>query len=79
MVVLEESPWYNKILRRGEARGKADLVLRWLPRQLGPIDPDREAQIRSLSLAQLNDLSEALLDFAVMTDRTNWLMMHTST
>ncbi len=88
MVVLEESPWYNEILLRGEARGeargkaqgeargKADLLLRQLPRRVGPIDPDREVQIRSLSLAQLDHLSDVLLDFAAAVDLTNWLTEH---
>jgi Domain of unknown function (DUF4351) len=46
---------------------------------VGAIDPDCQAAIRSLSLDQLNDLSDALLDFAVLADLTNWLTAHTST
>ena len=89
MIILEESPWYNEILRRGEERGRQEgkqegrqegrqeeafaLILRQLTRRLGDIAPDLQAQVRSLPLAQLEALSEALLDFAHPDDLTYWL------
>ncbi|NJM48062.1 MAG: DUF4351 domain-containing protein [Alkalinema sp. RU_4_3] len=85
MVVLEESPWYNEILRRGEARGEArgrkeeacDMVLRLLTRRAGSIAPQFEIQIRSLPRPELEQLADALLDFTSPTDLTTWLQQHT--
>jgi predicted transposase YdaD len=77
MVVLEESPWYNEILRRGEERGRQEeasaLILRQLGRRLGTIDPTIQAQVIGLSLDRLESLSEALLDFSSVADLLEWL------
>jgi predicted transposase YdaD len=77
MVVLEESPWYNEIIRRGEARGRqeeaCDMVLRQLVRRVGSIAPQIEIQVRSLQREQLENLGDALLDFASPTDLVTWL------
>jgi predicted transposase YdaD len=80
MVVLEESPWYNEILRRGEVRGEergrqdeaSALILRQLQRRLGAIDPTLQAQVVALSLPRLETLSEALLDFSSPADLMAW-------
>jgi predicted transposase YdaD len=57
MVVLEESPWYNEIIRRGETRGRqeeaCEMVLGLLTRRTGSITPQIEIQIRSLKREQL--------------------------
>jgi flagellar biosynthesis/type III secretory pathway protein FliH len=52
------------------------LILRQLTRRLGLIAPAQETQVRSLSLTQLEDLGEALLDFTKPTDLKNWLQTH---
>jgi predicted transposase/invertase (TIGR01784 family) len=62
---------------RGEARGKLEgelnLVLRLLTRRFGPIAAETEAQIRQLSLNQIEALGEALLDFSEPSDLVAWL------
>jgi predicted transposase YdaD len=77
MVVLEESPWYNEILRRGEARGRhdeaCDMVLRQLTRRVGSIAPQIAIQVRSLTREQLEELGDALLDFSSPTSLATWL------
>jgi predicted transposase YdaD len=77
MVVLEESPWYNEIIRRGEARGRqeeaCDMVLRQLVRRVGSIAPQIEVQVRSLQREQLENLGDALLDFTSPTDLVTWM------
>ncbi len=77
MIILEESPWYNEILQRGEARGRqeeaAALILRQLPRRVAALPPDLQAQVRSLPLTSLETLSEALLDFTTVADLITWL------
>jgi predicted transposase YdaD len=88
MTVLRKSPWYQEILQEGrkggiqEGRqtgiqeGEQVLVLRQLTRRIGTIAPPLETQIRSLSLPQLEDLGEALLDFTQLSDLENWLQAH---
>jgi predicted transposase/invertase (TIGR01784 family) len=72
---------------RGETRGREmgiqeglahekSLVLRQLTRRVGTIAPATETQIRSLSLTQLEDLGEALLDFTQPSDLDEWLKSH---
>jgi predicted transposase YdaD len=89
MVILEESPWYHEIIRRGEVRGQAtgiaqgrqeeasDMILRQLTRRAGPIAPDLEIQIRSFPREQLETLGDALLDFSGPNDLTAWLNQNT--
>ena len=63
---------------RGEARGKVEgetgLIVRQLTRRFGSIDINVTAQIQQLSIAQLDDLGDALLDFTSLADLTEWLM-----
>lgn len=64
---------------RGEARGRIEeglnFVLRMIHRRIGAIAPEAEAQIRALSLAQLEELGEALLDFSEPSDLNRWLRL----
>jgi predicted transposase YdaD len=84
MIILEESPWYNEILRRGEERGRQEdrqeeasaLILRLLERRLSAVNADKQDQVRSLPLEQLEVLGEALLDFKAIADLTTWLDHH---
>jgi predicted transposase YdaD len=80
MTVLRESPWYQEILQEGRKdgiqEGELTFALRLITRRIGTIAPPLETQIRSLSLTQLEDLGEALLDFTQPTDLENWLQAH---
>ena len=59
--------------KEGIQEGELMLVLRLLNRRIGLIDPEIEAQVRSLSLEQLEALGEALLDFSQPSDLRDWL------
>jgi heme oxygenase len=48
-------------------------VLRQLRRRLGELSEAQLAQIRQLSIPQLENLGEALLDFTDITDLENFL------
>jgi predicted transposase YdaD len=61
--------------RQGRQEGELALILRQLTRCVGQVTPEAEARLRSLSLAQLDDLGEALLDFSQASDLENWLGM----
>lgn len=79
--IMQESVIYQDILQKGlqqgEERGKKqealELILRLLTRRFGAIEPEVEQQIRTLSITQLEDLAEALLDFTSPSDLVNYL------
>ncbi|MFM7615169.1 MAG: Rpn family recombination-promoting nuclease/putative transposase [Synechococcales cyanobacterium] len=60
--------------QEGRQEGEATLVIRQLIRRLGALSDSQVAQIRQLSVPQLESLGEALLDFTVMTDLDNFLL-----
>lgn len=76
--IMQESVIYQDILQKGEERGKKQealqLILRQLTRRLGAIEPAIEQQIRTLSITQLEELAEALLDFTSHSDLVNFLV-----
>ncbi len=57
----------------GRLEGELDLTLRQLRRRCGDLTPDLESRIRALSLARLEALAEALLDFQAVDDLNAWL------
>lgn len=64
---LEEG---ERLEERSEARA---LILRLLTRKLDEIPQDLRGRIEELSLTQLQNLGEALLDFEQIDDLVNWL------
>jgi hypothetical protein len=48
-------------------------VLRQLTRRVGELPQNVRSQINNLSLEQLENLSEALLDFSAIADLEVWL------
>ncbi|AFZ29090.1 hypothetical protein Glo7428_0490 [Gloeocapsa sp. PCC 7428] len=75
--MMRESVIYQEILAEGEQQGREvegrSLVLRQLNRRVGELPQDLRTQIESLSLEQLENLAEALLDFQSITDIDAWL------
>jgi Domain of unknown function (DUF4351) len=77
--------WEQQTEQRGEQRGRQEgeqrgalkeaqaLILRQLTRRIGTVAPAMQTQIQSLSLTQLENLGEALLDFSSPTDLLDWL------
>ncbi len=49
------------------------LVLRQLARRIGILPVELRSKVEQLSITQLDELGEALLDFEQLTDLTNWL------
>jgi predicted transposase/invertase (TIGR01784 family) len=66
---------------KGEARGRQEgrqneaktLLVRMLSKRFGKLTDRQEIQISELSIEELENLGEALLDFATVTDLDNWL------
>jgi hypothetical protein len=65
--------WMEQGIERGIERGERLLILRQLNRRVGALDSVTENQVVNLSLAQLDLLGEALLDFSGMADLQDWL------
>ncbi len=59
--------------QRGKLEGEQSVILRQLARRIGNVTPDQQAQIRALSIYQLEALAEALLGFSEPNELTNWL------
>ncbi|MHC5739125.1 Rpn family recombination-promoting nuclease/putative transposase [Nostoc sp.] len=85
---MRESAIYQEILEEGLQEGRQRgieqgieqgrqselrLVIRLLTRRLGSINSQLQSRLQELSLAQLEDLGEVLLDFASEADLMNWL------
>jgi len=62
--------------QEGRQKGEAHLVLRQLSRRLGQLTLELHSQIQALSVAQLEELGEALLDFSTRQDLMDWLQAH---
>jgi hypothetical protein len=69
--------WMEEGLNQGLQRGKLEeaiaLIWRLLQRRIGEITPELRSRIGQLSLTQLEDLGEALLDFSSQVDLVTWL------
>lgn len=68
-ITLQQTRVYREI-RQEEARS---LVLLQLTRRVGELSPEVRQRVKSLSLEQLENLGEALLDFTSMADLDAWL------
>ncbi|MBJ7901259.1 MAG: DUF2887 domain-containing protein [Cyanobacteria bacterium RI_101] len=81
---ITQSRFYQEIRQAGLDEGRqaglheglereARLVIRQLGRRLGPLPPEIQTQILSLPPTALENLGEALLDFAALADLTGYL------
>ena len=68
-VTMKESVIYQDI----QAEGATNVVLRLLRRRFGEIPQNLSEQIRELSVEQIENLAEALLDFESLADLVSWL------
>ncbi|BCL36871.1 Rpn family recombination-promoting nuclease/putative transposase [Nostoc sp. MS1] len=89
--MMRESVIYQEILAEGEQRGvqigeqrgeqrgiqrERSLILRLLRKQVGELPQDVSDRLETLSLEQLENLGEALLDFTSLADLLSWLDTH---
>jgi predicted transposase YdaD len=81
---MQESVIYQDILQKGiaqgleqgEKQGEVAVILRQLHRFCRPLNLEIKSRIQSLSKPQLEELSEALLDFTNLADLQQWLDSH---
>lgn len=71
-VIYQE--WKEEFLQEGKLEEGQSLILRQLTRRVGILSPATRSQVESLSLAQLESLGEALLDFSGSSDLERWLL-----
>jgi predicted transposase/invertase (TIGR01784 family) len=62
-----------KSRKEGIIEGQTALILRQVARRTGEISPEIQTRIQQLSLEQLDDLGEILLDFTSQEDLIAWL------
>lgn len=82
--IMQESVIYQQILQKGLQQGlqqgkqeeASSLIVRQLTRRFGTVNSQNQEQIQALSINQLEDLGEALLDFSSVTDLFSWLDEH---
>ncbi len=80
-LIMQLSPLYLEKIQAakqegetiGEAKGEARMIVRQLNRRLGSLPDQFSTQIQQLTIAQLEDLGEALLDFTLISDLESWL------
>ncbi len=58
--------------QEGRQEGEQNLILRLLNRRFGEIDASLIERVQELSIEQLENLGEALLDFTTVADLENW-------
>jgi Domain of unknown function (DUF4351) len=60
-------------MEEGMQQEAVSLIMRLLSRRVGVLTPQMQERIQGLSVAQLEDLGEALLDFTSVADLEAWL------
>jgi len=66
-------PYVTSVERIGIEKGERSLISRQLNRKLNVLPIALQSQIDRLSLPQLENLGEALLDFGTIVDLETWL------
>lgn len=79
-ITLKETQVYREIKQEGREEGREEwqksLLLRLLTRKVGELSSEVRQNIDNLSIEQLENLGEALLDFSSILDLENWLKTH---
>jgi hypothetical protein len=76
-LIMRLEPLYQRdreqAVQEGNKQGEQRLVLRLLNRRIGDIDASLIERVQGLSIEQLENLGEALLDFSSVADLETWL------
>lgn len=76
-LIMRLQPLYQQDRERAKQEGREEgeqrLVIRLLNRRIGEIDASLIERIQGLSIEQLENLGEALLDFSSVADLSAWL------
>ena len=72
-ITFQETRVYRDIKQEGREVEAQSLILRLLNRRVGELPQQSRQRVENLSLEQLENLGEALLDFSSMADLQAWL------
>lgn len=76
-LIMQLSPLYLEKIEAAKRVGGQEeaetLILRQLNKRVGILSPELQLQVKALSLARLEELCEALLDFVSLADLEIWL------
>ena len=76
-ITFQETQVYRDIKQEGREEGREQeaqsLILRQLTRRVRELPQQTRQSVENLSLEQLENLGEALLDFQSMADLQTWL------
>jgi hypothetical protein len=72
-LVMRLEPLYQRDREQAVQSGEQRLVMRLLNRRIGSIDTSLIERVQGLSIEQLENLGEALLDFSGVADLEGWL------
>ena len=64
--------------KQGREEGRAEMVVRLMRRRWEPLPAGLEAQVRALSVEQLENLAEAHFEFKSLSEVETWLSAHAS-
>ena len=67
----------TRVYQEAKEEGEKNLLLRQLSKRFGKLGDVYITSINSLTIAQLEDLGEALIDFGDINDLEQWLKSHT--
>ena len=76
MFIEEQRGAMIKGRQEGRLEGQQELIMRQLLRRLGNVEWETQSRIRRLSIEQLENLGEAILDFTSPSDLITWLQIH---
>jgi len=71
-LIMRLEPLYQRDREQAKQEGEQNLILRQLNRRFGEIDASLIERAQELSIEQLENLGEALLDFTTVADLENW-------
>ena len=66
----------TRVYQEAKQEGETNLLVRQLSKRFGKLTNSYIENINKLTIAQLEDLGEALLDFVNINDLEQWLKAH---
>ena len=72
-LIMRLAPLYQQDRELAKQEGEQRLIIRQLNRRIGEIESSLIQRVQALSIEQLEELGEALLDFTSIGDLENWL------
>ncbi len=72
-LIMRLEPLYQRDREQAVQSGEQRLIIRQLNRRIGEINASLIERIKGLSIEQLENLGEALLDFSSVADLETWL------